>query len=305
MTRLSAWIAGAVLVGAILAAMVDPESLPFVGQERISAVFLLDGQAYFGHLDDDPFSDMLVLRDVYYVNDASKVTTDLPIGLVKRGNELHQPADVMYIRRDKVLGIERVTLGSPIGKAIAAQRARQRRDFAHGSEGSRRGIRVADYGNAGAGAPEGGYRHLEGGTRWKPHDFRFLHLGQRVVKRIGGNRIGDGIAGSERGPADHREQLVGTVAGEDHLRWHSVKPRGSGDEFVAVLDCAPGEAEARVQRIRKWVFGDYPVGSADAKRKVAVDGAIGIAGWRPGQSAAQLFAEADRAMFHDKHAPRA
>ena len=121
--RLAAWILSGLLLGGVLGAAVDSQSLPFVGSERISAVFLLDGQAYFGHLDDVPWSGTLVLRDVYYVNDASKVTTDLPVGLVKRGNELHQPVDVMYIRRDKVLAVERVTLTSPIGQAIAAQRA--------------------------------------------------------------------------------------------------------------------------------------------------------------------------------------
>lgn len=116
----------AVLVGVLLGAALDPQALPFVGSERISAVFLLDGQAYFGHLEDTPWSGTIVLRDVYYINDASKVTTDLPVGLVKRGSELHQPVDVMYIRRDKVLAIERVTLGSPVGQAIAAQRALDR-----------------------------------------------------------------------------------------------------------------------------------------------------------------------------------
>ena len=117
------WIAAGMLLGAVLGAAFDPSALPFVGQERISAVFLLDGQAYFGHLEDAPWSGTIVLRDVYYVNDASKVTTDLPVGLVKRGNELHQPVDVMYIRRDKVVAIERVTPTSPVGQAIAAQRA--------------------------------------------------------------------------------------------------------------------------------------------------------------------------------------
>jgi hypothetical protein len=120
------WIAAAVLIGGVLGAALDPASMPFLGTERISAVFLIDGQAYFGHLDDTPWSGTIVLRDVYYLNDASKVTTDLPVGLVKRGAELHQPVDVMYIRRDKVVAIERVTLGSPIGQAIAAQRALDR-----------------------------------------------------------------------------------------------------------------------------------------------------------------------------------
>jgi hypothetical protein len=115
-----------VLLGTAVGAGLDPQALPFVGGERISAVFLVDGQAYFGHLDDEPWSGTITLRDVYYLNDATKVTTDLPVGLVKRGNELHQPADLMRIRRDNVLAVERVTLDSPVGQAIAAQRALDR-----------------------------------------------------------------------------------------------------------------------------------------------------------------------------------
>ena len=119
-------IAAAILAGIVLGGALDPSALPFVGSERISAVFLLDGEAYFGHLEDIPWSGNLVLRDVYYVNDATKVTTDLPVGLVKRGGELHQPVDIMYIRRDKVLAVEVVTAASPIGMAIAAQRTLER-----------------------------------------------------------------------------------------------------------------------------------------------------------------------------------
>ena len=114
------------LLGGILSMLLDPAALPFSGTERISAVFLLDGQAYFGHLDDAPWSGTITLRDVYYFEDARKVTTDLPVALVKRGGELHQPVDVMRIRRDKVLAIERVTLDSAVAQAISAQRALDR-----------------------------------------------------------------------------------------------------------------------------------------------------------------------------------
>jgi hypothetical protein len=114
------------LIGALLSALLDPAALPFSGTERISAVFLLDGQAYFGHLDDAPWSGTITLRDVYYLEDSSKVTTDLPVALVKRGGELHQPVDVMRIRRDKVLAIERVSLDSAVAQAISAQRALDR-----------------------------------------------------------------------------------------------------------------------------------------------------------------------------------
>ena len=119
-------IVGAIALGLLLGAALDTQGLPWVGSERLSAVFLLDGQAYFGHLEDTPFSGTIVLRDVYYINDASKVTTDLPVGLLKRGSELHQPVDTMYIRRDRVLAIERVTASSAIGLAIAGQRSLDR-----------------------------------------------------------------------------------------------------------------------------------------------------------------------------------
>lgn len=115
-------IAAAVFTGAT----VDPAALPFSGTEKLSAVFLLDGEAYFGHLDDAPWSDSVTLTDVYYLEDARKTTTDLAVGLLKRGGELHQPADGMHIRRDKVLGIERVSLDSPLARAIEVQRTLDR-----------------------------------------------------------------------------------------------------------------------------------------------------------------------------------
>ncbi len=119
-------IAVPIALGVIVGASVDPATPPFVGAETLSAVFLLDGQAYFGHLEDIPWSGTIALRDVYYFNDASKTATDLAVGLVKRGSELHEPVDVMRIRRDKVLAIERIGNDSPVARAIAAQRALDR-----------------------------------------------------------------------------------------------------------------------------------------------------------------------------------
>jgi hypothetical protein len=121
-----AWLLVPVIAAVIAAASIDPYAPPFSGTEKLSAVFLLDGQAYFGHLDDQPWSDSVGLADVYYLEDARKTTTDLPVGLLKRGGELHQPADGMRIRREKILGIERVALGSPLARAIEAQRALER-----------------------------------------------------------------------------------------------------------------------------------------------------------------------------------
>jgi hypothetical protein len=124
--RGAVWILVPAVVGVLLSMVFDPIALPFSGNERISAVFLLDGQGYFGHLEDVPWSGTITLRDVYYFADASKVTSDLPVALVKRGSELHEPVDVMHIRRDKVLLVERVGLDSAVAQAINAQRALDR-----------------------------------------------------------------------------------------------------------------------------------------------------------------------------------
>ncbi len=120
------WVVLPALAAAALSANVDPAAPPLVGPERVNAVFLLDGQAYFGHLDDALWSETLTLRDVYYFQDARGTTTNLPLALVRRGAEVHGPADGLRIRREKVLAIERVGTGSPVQAAIAAQRAIER-----------------------------------------------------------------------------------------------------------------------------------------------------------------------------------
>jgi len=120
------WLVLPALTGVLLGAAVDPTRLPPVAGERIDAVLLLDGQAYFGHLEDFGLSDTVTLRDVYYFQDASAATTNFPVGLVKRGSELHAPADGMQIRRDKILAIEHVGADSAVAKAIAAQREIER-----------------------------------------------------------------------------------------------------------------------------------------------------------------------------------
>jgi hypothetical protein len=110
-------------IGIFVSSNIDLRSLPLVGPERETAVLLLDGQAYFGHLDDSGESGTLLLRDVYYFQDAKGGPTGLPVGLVMRGQEAHEPADGMRINRDKVLAIERVRPESAVARAIAAERA--------------------------------------------------------------------------------------------------------------------------------------------------------------------------------------
>jgi hypothetical protein len=116
------WIALPLLAGLFLSANVDVRVLPLVGAERETAVLLLDGQAYFGHLDDSGESGTLLLRDVYYFQSAAGGPTGLAVGLVRRGTEAHEPADGMRINRDKVLAVEPVGPNSAVAQAIGAQR---------------------------------------------------------------------------------------------------------------------------------------------------------------------------------------
>lgn len=117
-----AWIALPALVGVFVSANIDVRSLPLLGPERMSAVLFLDGQAYFGHLDDSGESGTLVLRDVYYFKNSDGGVTGVPVGLVRRGTEAHEPADGMRINRDRILAVERVGLGSAVAQAIEVER---------------------------------------------------------------------------------------------------------------------------------------------------------------------------------------
>jgi len=104
------WVAVPALLGVFVSANLDVRALPLVGPERMSAVLFLDGQAYFGHLDDSGESGTLTLRDVYYFKNSQGGVTGVPVGLVRRGTEAHEPADGMRINRDRILAVERVGL---------------------------------------------------------------------------------------------------------------------------------------------------------------------------------------------------
>jgi hypothetical protein len=117
-----AWIALPALVGVFVSANVDVRSLPLFGPERMSAVLFLDGQAYFGHLDDSGETGTIVLRDVYYFKNSQGGVTGVPVGLVRRGTEAHEPSDGMRINRERVLAVETVGAGSAVAQAIQVER---------------------------------------------------------------------------------------------------------------------------------------------------------------------------------------
>lgn len=91
------------------------------------AVFLSNGQVYFGHLTDQS-SQFATLTDIYYLQVDQQ--TDLQKGkdttaqqpkltLIKLGNELHGPVDKMTLNRDHVLFIEDMKSDSKVVTAIS------------------------------------------------------------------------------------------------------------------------------------------------------------------------------------------
>ena len=105
----------------------------------------------------------------------------------------------------------------------------------------------------------------------------------------------------------------GHLAGDEILKQFSaelksgfratdVVGRLGGDEFIVVLDGGLQDAGAQVERIARWVFGDYTIRLGDTSRKVAVSAAIGTAEWQAGDSLQTLLDRADAAMYRAKRA---
>jgi diguanylate cyclase (GGDEF)-like protein len=85
-----------------------------------------------------------------------------------------------------------------------------------------------------------------------------------------------------------------------YFRSGAIVSRWGGDEFLVIVDCQAEEVHSRIDPIRKWVCGDYTVQVAGEKKKVSVLASVGVASWRSGETAADLIARADAAMYQEK-----
>ena len=114
----------------VVSGLIGTTSTANVTPSSTWAVFLTNGQTYFGSLNpDDLNGNYINLSGVYYLeNSQTAATTGQASGsagggynLVHLGSELHGPMDKMLINRPQILMIEQLKADSKVVKAIEAQ----------------------------------------------------------------------------------------------------------------------------------------------------------------------------------------
>ena len=98
-----------------------------INKDRYQAVFLTNGQVYFGKLSAAK-GDYYQLKDIYYLQASSAANSDNPqetssddssnIQLIKLGQEVHGPEDEMFIAKDQLLFFENLKEDSKVVTTI-------------------------------------------------------------------------------------------------------------------------------------------------------------------------------------------
>ncbi len=110
----------------------------FVQAETIQAVFLTNGQVYFGRITTLD-KDLLILEDVFYpkaqTTDADKTTENASADIVTEAggvvlrklgtSEFHQPQDTLYIEPSNMLYWENLDTDSRVTKGIVEYEKKQ------------------------------------------------------------------------------------------------------------------------------------------------------------------------------------
>lgn len=92
-------------------------TLPTFGRGEYQAVFLTNGQTYFGRYYDR-IGAYNKIEDVYYLQSTPAADSTQPADtrLLRRGKELHAPSSRMLVPRSAILFVEDLSDASPIAK---------------------------------------------------------------------------------------------------------------------------------------------------------------------------------------------
>jgi len=139
-------------------------------------------------------------------------------------------------------------------------------------------------------------RNVEERIEWRiahQQQFCVMILDLNMFKQVNdtyGHLAGDGLL------KQFSEEL------RANLRSSDIAGRWGGDEFILVLDCNLAGVNSQVERMRKWVFGEYslPGGAGGGDIKVRVDASVGVAQWQTGETLEQLVERADIKMYEEK-----
>src|SRR3989338_2527697 len=121
--RIVFWILIVAGVALVILILLRGEQLVLRAPEAYQAVFLDNGQVYFGRLRPAG-KNFLSLTDIYYLREGSVQQPGSPaagqksLDLIKLGAELHAPKDEMIINRDHVLYYEDLSDGGEVMKLI-------------------------------------------------------------------------------------------------------------------------------------------------------------------------------------------
>ena len=100
-------------------------SIPTVGHAHYQAVFLTNGQAYFGRYVER-LGPYIKIEDPYYIQQTKTATdtTQAEQKLVRRGQELHNPEGAMLIPKSAILFVEDLHDTSQFAQFMDKDRAR-------------------------------------------------------------------------------------------------------------------------------------------------------------------------------------
>jgi diguanylate cyclase (GGDEF)-like protein len=83
-------------------------------------------------------------------------------------------------------------------------------------------------------------------------------------------------------------------------RSSDIVGRWGGDEFVVLLDYRRSQADPQLERVAKWVCGNYVIEGVAGPLKLNVSASLGLAEFAPPESIAELLGRADAAMYSNK-----